>query len=288
MSNLPLFVGAIFFALGANIILGYYRFQYKGFRVSGRVKAIEKYIAVYKSADNSRSRTTMFCAHVEYQFEGGTRIVKSISTNQIRHKLGQVLSVLVIKNDDGKVSARINDYMYVVMGAAFAIVGLIAVAVYLFGENGNVTLAVTALIGLTIAGSLLATIFKIFNVPVHSGEDDQHPRKDAILIETDGDFRKEIRFLSRAGYIITWVGLLIGIGMLYWGYDSTTGYGFSPGEFKDLLLDLDGLVDLIMSGQLHSKWHKPLILIGMGSLFTLGSVHSLFYQKHKYGALSGH
>ena len=121
---------------------------------------------------------------------------------------------------------------------------------------------------------------------MHAGEDDQNPRKDGTLIETHEAFQKEIRAYSRIGNIVAWVGLLIGVGMLYWGYDSTTGYGFSPGEFKRLFSDISGLIDLIKSGQLHSKWHKPFILVAMGSLGTLGSIHSLIYQRRKYGALS--
>jgi len=286
LDNIPLIVGAIFFALGINIIIGFYRFKMNGMKVKGRVRAIEKYISVTKGADNSRSRTTMFCALVEYHFHGNTRIVKSISTNEIRHKLGQVLPVMVIKNNEGKIQARIDDSMYILMGMAFALVGLIAVAVYLFVVHGDIVVVAATLIGLTTGGFLLTPLLNRFKVPMHSGEDDQNPRKDATLIETHEAFQKEIRAYSRIGSILAWVGLLIGVGMLYWGYDSTTGYGFSPGEFKRLLSDISGLIDLIKSGQLHSKWHKPLILIAMGSLFTLGSLHSLIYQRRKYGALS--
>lgn len=286
MDNIPLIVGAIFFALGINIIIGFYRFKMNGMKVKGRVKAIEKYISVTKGADNSRSRATMFCALVEYSFRGDTRIVKSISTNEIRHKLGQVLPVMVIKNNEGKIQARIDDSMYILMGMAFTLVGLIAVAVYLFVVHGDIVVVAATLIGLTTGGGLLTPLLNRFKVPMHAGEDDQTSRKDATIIETHEAFQKEIRTYSRIGYILAWGGLLIGVGMLYWGYDSTTGYGFSPGEFIRLITDISGLIDLIKSGQLHSKWHKPLILFAMGSLSTLGSLHSLIYQRRKYGALS--
>ena len=286
MDNIPLIVGAIFFALGINIIIGFYRFRMNGMKVKGRVRAIEKYISVTKGADNSRTRTTMFCALVEYHFHGNTRIVKSISTNEIRHKLGQVLPVMVIKNNEGKIQARIDDSMYILMGTAFALVGLIAVAVYFFVVHGDIIVVATTLIGLTTGGYLLTPLLNRFKVPMHAGEDDQNPRRDATLITTHEAFQKEIRAYSRIGYIVAWVGLLIGVAMLYWGYDSTTGYGFTPGEFKRLFSDISGLIDLIKSGQLHSKWHKPLILIAMGSLGTLGSIHSLIYQRRKYGVLS--
>lgn len=285
MSNILLYIGAAFFALGANIIFGYIRFLLHGKVVRGRVKAIEKYISITRSTDNSRYRATMYCAHVEYQFEGATRIVKSISTNQLRHRLQQPLKVLLLEQGDGTTQARVNDLMNIFLGAVFALVGLMAVAVYLYNEQDDYLLAAIVLTGLTLAGALLTPIFGFFKIPVRSGEDVQHPRKDAILIQTDAEFEKELQSVSRAGFIIAWAGILLGLGMLFWGYSSTTGYGFSPGELKAMLLDIGGLIDLVSSGELHPKWHKPLILIGMGGLFTVGCVYSLIMQKYKYGFL---
>jgi hypothetical protein len=83
--------------------------------------------------------------------------------------------------------------------------------------------------------------------------------------------------------MIACVMLLLSMGFAYGGYAVLGGAAFQPAEFQDLIADGRQLYQLVETGDLQEKWYKPLILIGMASLFILGSLHSLSSLGRRYG-----
>jgi hypothetical protein len=282
MNIVPLIVGSIFFTFGAGICARFIHFRLEGNKVKGRVKAIEKFVSKTKTSNNGQSSQLMYRAIVEYVFRGETRIVSSISTSTIRHKLNQRLSVFVLIDANDDIQARINDLMVLVFGGLFSMTGLVTVLVYVYAAEGSSTLAVIALAACMVLGYLGSILLKKFNVPVRSSEDSQTIDPSSTLIETSADYQAEIASLLFWGRIIACVMLLTGMGFAYWGYAVLGGAAFQPAEFQDLIADGRQLYQLVESGDLQEKWYKPLILIGMASVFILGSLHSLSSLGRRY------
>ncbi len=132
---------------------------------------------------------------------------------------------------------------------------------------------------------LASTLINKFKVPVKSGEDVQTISKDSTLIETKAEYRKEVSSHSFIGKIIALVILSIGLGFIYWGHTFLSSASFQPGELQALLSDIGELIKQIQTGELASKWVKPLILMGMGCFFVLVSLRSFYYLDKKYGSL---
>ncbi|TQV87632.1 hypothetical protein [Aliikangiella coralliicola] len=286
MSIIPLIIGSIFVVFGAHIIIQFSRFKNEGIKISGYVKGIEKYVSTTRNSNGARSSMLMFRSIVEYTFNGQTRFVKSVSTNEIRHRLNQKVPVVVIETEDGGIRARIDDAMHYFLGFIFLAVGLIAVAVYHFSENSSSVLTAILLIGSLGIAYFISPLLQKFKVQVKSDDDDQFIGEGSTLLETQEDYLKELNTHGFVGKIIALVALFIGVGLIYWGFSYLSGPQFKAGELQALLSDIGGLIGLIESGNLPSKWEKPLILIGMGGLFFLSAIHSFFYQRRKHRKLT--
>ena len=280
---LLLVVGTIFLAIGAGTIFSYLRFKNQGKNIKGQVKCLEKYISTSGGHSTDKTRTTMYSAVVEYLYQGKTRLVKSIDTNQLRHQPGQQLNVLVIESDDGKIRAKIADSANYLLGSVFGLIGLIGVGIYAFNENGSLMISSMSILIALLLSAFFPVLIERFKLPYHSAEDNQFLRKNATIIETTAEYEAEVGRHYFSGKLLVLIFGLIGLCILVWGYSMTNSSQFVTGELQSLLSNPAILFEQIKSGNLAGKWHAPLILMGMGSFFILTSIYSYFYQKRKFG-----
>lgn len=288
MTLVPLIVGSIFLAVGINIICGFYKARTTGTKVTGRVKAIEKYISRTRSYDteagHSRTRViTLFRPIVDYVYNGENHTVKGIGVNEIRHKLGQNVPVLLTKNQHGDISARLDDAHYYLMGGLFAALGLLALGVYLFAADGS-WIVMTAVTPATIAiGYLISVYARNYKSDEESTPEEDvpaDPDSKSTIIDTKAAYREEVSAHGFWGMIIALAFMAISLVIVYFGYTDL------PEAATDILWNApqDFWTDLT-EGTLPSAWHGPLILTGFGALMFLASLRSVYYVHKKYGHL---
>ena len=279
MNILPLIVGSIFFAVGINIILGFYSFKRRGQKIKSYVKAIEKYTSI-TTTDGHRTKSTFYRPLVDYRYKDQTRTVTGIGTNEIRYKLKQAVTVLVIEDQDGTVQARIDDRFYYFMGIIFSMVGLGALLVYVFLVGGSWWLVGVVASGALGVGYMIASMLRGFKTLVTSAEDQQERGEDSVLIETHADFIKEISIHSLWGKIIAYIFMIGALGVIYAGYSGL------PVEAPQIIFsDFSAFWTQLTNGDLPSRWEKPLMLCGIGLFFFLASLRSIYYVTKKYSGM---
>jgi hypothetical protein len=279
-SWVPLLVGSIFFALGGNMILHFFRFRARSTRVPGRVVAIEKYLSQGVGSQNRNATQVYFRPLVEFVFEGVERKTFGASVNEVRHKLGQQVDVLVNADphSDG-IQAMLDDKLRVFVGAIFSLFGLGALVAYLFSAGGSAPLAAGVALVAFLAGHAITTQVLDFATSF-SRDDDAQPKKDSTLITTPEAFKKEVSSHGFWGAIIAWSFMLLSIGIIMGGLKSL------PAEAQQLLSDdWVGFIKGLTEGKVKSTWKGPLALTGAGLFFFLASIRSVYYVHKKYGGL---
>lgn len=275
----PLIAGSVFLAIGVTMLTHRIRLRASSNHTTGKVVAIEKYTSTHGTGSD-RTSGTYYRPIVEYKLNDETRTVMGTSTNEIRHRLAENVPVLVKVSEDGtQVQDTVNDPIDNVVAIIMALVGLTALAVYIFAIGGSATAtlvcAATAIgLGHIISSSMLNfkdTILKV---------EDAAPKTDSVLIETKPDYIKEVSSHAFWGGVITLIGLIGALWLMSIGY---TGL---PAEASQMLFnDTLQFWETLTSGKMPSAWEKPLILLGMGLFFFLATLRSMFYLRKKYGAL---
>jgi ABC-type antimicrobial peptide transport system permease subunit len=103
--------------------------------------------------------------------------------------------------------------------------------------------------------------------------------EDSILIDTKAAYQKERARHHFWGHIIAYGFMAMSIGIMYLGYSDL------PQAAQGLIMnDFSGFWSKMTSGSLPSSWEKSLILIGIGLVFFLASLHSVFHVQRKYGS----
>lgn len=277
----PLIVGSIFLSLGLNFILHFYRFRARSQTVKGTVRAIEKYTSTYRGSNNVKSSQVYFRPVVDYIHNDETSTTYGASVNEIRHTLGQRVSVLLNSSDDGaQTQAMVDDTMNVFMGAIFALAGAVALCVYVFGVGGYATVALVAASTVFGLGYIISTMMLNFEAGAIGIENHDGDKEDSVMIETKADFVKEVSSHGFWGGVIALTLLIFSVAMIYSGYTQL------PDDALNLMqTDMAQFWDRITGGDMPSRWEKPLIILGMGTFFFLASLRSIYYVRKKYGAL---
>ncbi len=274
MSVVPLIVGCIFFAFGINSLVSFSRFKKQGTKVKGHVKAIKKYTSI--SGTGSDRRTTVYYSPIiEYQYKEQMRIVNGISASEIRHKLKQNVSVLVIEQPEKtEPEAEIDDSLNYLIGSIFTIAGLIALVVY-FNIGGSWIIATLGISIATVAGYFISTLM---TSPDQNYEDVQKEHADSILIETKADYIKEVSKHSFWGYVFAYALMLCGLAAIYAGYSEL------PSDAVQMIVDdFSTFWEKLTSGTIPNSWEKPLMICGIGIFCFLTSLRSIYYVTKKYG-----
>ncbi|PCJ99120.1 MAG: hypothetical protein COA45_06675 [Zetaproteobacteria bacterium] len=279
MSIIPLIVGCVFFAFGFNIILNFMRFRNQGIKIKGNVKAIEKYTSI-TGTGSDRTRTTFYAPIVEYIYKDQIHTTTGIGTNEIRHKLQQNVTVLIIESKtDDTFQECLDEASNYFIGAIFALVGLVSLGVYLF-MGGSWILTLIALPTVTGAGHIICALTRNMKGITQSSNTSTTKNEDSILIETKADYIKEISAHSFWGNIIAYGLMLLSIGIMYGGYVQL------PAKAIEMLSTDFGLFwEKVTSGEIPSSWEAPLILFGIGLFFFLASLRSVYYVRKKYGSM---
>ena len=281
-SFILLLAGSIFIAIGVAFFLDDQRFYREGRRITGRVKAIEKYISEHR-VDGRTERRTFFRAHVDYNYNGQEGEVTSTGSNEINYKLNQALPVLVLVSKSGDViDARIADKSYKIISIILFLIGLMTLAMYVFAVEGSIVVASVVFLIAIILGKVLAGLMEkassLISVVQENGVSD--PPEDSIMIETKADYLKEISNHSFWGNIITYSFMVASIGIIYAGYSQL------PSTALEMISDdFGGFLNIITSGVVSSSWKTPLIIIGIGLFFFLASLRSAYYVRKKYGGI---
>lgn len=280
-SFIPLIVGGIFFALGANYVLHFLRFRRNARPVRGRVTAIEKYVSTTRTSEGRRTQV-YFRPVVDYVFAGAEHQTVGPGINEVRHRLGQNVTVLVRADDNGNThQAMLDDNIRVIVGTVFALMGLGALALYVLSAGGSPFVAVG------VAGVMFAVGYAITNalanvsMPFVSSADVQPGAgENSTLITTPAHFRQEVSSHAFWGAVIAWGFMLLSLGILYFGLSEM------PQDAQDLMAsDFGAFMEKIMQGDIKSSWENALILAGAGLFFFLASLRSVYYVHTKYGAL---
>lgn len=277
MNIIALIVSSTFFALGFNILLGFTRFKNHGLKIRGHVKAIEKYRS--NTHQNGQHVTsTYFRSIIEYIYKDETRIVYSAGTNEIRHKLRQSVTVLLIEEENGAINACLDDAASYIVGLIFALAGLVILGVYLFALNGSWLLAIIIFPGLTGAGYVIASMVRTLKTTITSMADT--PKENSVIIDTQADYIKEISNQSLWGHIIALGLMCAGLAIMRMGYNDL------PSKAAELFTsDFGAFWEQATSGTAPSSWNDPLLIMGTGTFFFLASLRSLYYVRKKYGGM---
>ncbi len=219
----------------------------------------------------------MYKPIVDYLYKGEPRIVTGISSNSLRFEPGQSITVFVMINDESNIKARLDDSSYFLMGFIFALLGFIAVAIYAH-ESESWSAAKIAL-GVSFAASILLP--KILGGSVTSGEDDQTINPNAHLITSKEEYINEASQGKLAGLIIAGVFLLVGLGLLYLGFNV-----LPTGEASFIFSSFENFLDYLNSNDIQSSKMKPILILGSGLLFILVAIYSLIFQWRKNKSLT--
>lgn len=281
-SFILLLAGGVFTAIGVAFFLDDQRFYREGRRITGRVKAIEKYISEHR-VEGRTERRTFFRAHVDYNYNGQEGEVTSTGSNEINYKLNQALPVLVLVSKSGDVTdARIADKSYKIMSIILFLIGFMALAMYVFAAKGSIVVASVAFLIAIILGRVLARLMEkassLISVIQENGVSETP--KDSIMIETKADYLKEISNHSFWGNIIAYGFMVASLGIIYAGYSQL------PSTALEMISDdFGGFWNIITSGVVPNSWKTPLMIIGIGLFLFLASLRSAYYVRKKYGGM---
>ncbi len=281
---MALIVGSGFIAIGIAFFLDDQRFYRDGRRITGRVKAIEKYISEHR-VDGRTERQTFFRAHVEYNYNGQERTVKSAGSNEINYKLNQILPVLVLVSKEGEITdARIADKSYKIVSIILCLIGLAALFVYVYAAGGSIVVTSVAFLVAIILGKVLSGLMakasSLVSIARDSNANASEVYKDSVMIETKADYLKEISNHSFWGNVIAYGLMVLSIGLIYAGYSQL------PSTALEMIAnDFGEFWSIIASGVVPSSWKTPLIIIGIGLFFFLASLRSVYYVRKKYGGM---
>lgn len=279
MNIILLLVGSIFLATGFNIILGYSRFKRIGIKIKGHVKAIEKYKTTTRGMSGHNTVSTFFRPIVEYSYKDQSKTITGIGSNEIRHKLNQSVSILIIENEENA-HARIEDSTHYAIGVIFTIASIVILGIYLFSMGGSAILATVIIPGTVGVGYLISSLVRNVSHLVESTRDQPETNEDSILIETKADYIKEITSHSFWSNILAFGLMFAGLGILY------SGYRQLPAAATEMLnTNFELFWETITSGDMPHSWENPLILCGIGSFFFLASLRSIYYVRKKYGGM---
>lgn len=269
----PVLAGAVFSTVGLLSLRTFFVLQREATRVEGRVKAIEKYVS-HSSSGGGRSSTLMFRPLVEYSYEGEARTLRGLSVNQLRHRLGQSVEVLVRQDpESGHVSARINDSLYVFLGSVFLFVGLIALAVGLLvakAATGPALALVALVFGL---GFAISRAVGRLGVLTQGDDGTAAPREDVTLIETQEAMEQEVAVHQKVGFVLALLPLLGGLWMFYSGLS-----GLSAAEYDALV---SGPVEFLKA----NRSDKSVLLGAIGAFFAATGLYSFLFQSRQYAYL---
>jgi hypothetical protein len=274
---IPLVVGSIFLSFGFNSILYFLKFRKEGVLISGRVIAIEKYQSTNRDIDNRRTTTTFFCPIVEFIYEKNTHTIKGSSVNEIRHKLGQAVPVLIRISSDGQyLQAQIKDSINYLMGSVFALMGMGSLSVYTLGENGSFLIALVVSAVIVALGFTMTVQILNFNFDRHKSNIDEPLRSDAMVISEQADYIKEVSAHGFWGGVISVVFFIGSLSLTVIAWNNL------PDIAKKLLVeDTESFFEQFSD----ASWQEEAILFGAGLFFFLASLRSLYYIRKKYGAL---
>lgn len=275
-----LIAGSIFLAFGLNIIIHFIRFRARAESLLGHVKLIEKYIGYTQSSSGSgRVATTYYRPVVEYEYDGKTYTTVGFSVNEMRHKPGQKIRVLLNVSPDGKtIHAKVDEpFLHFLMGGIFSLFGIVAIGIYIFAMNGeSIFLSLPAI--LIIAGYLISNA--VLNHKGTSEKSDEWIRKeDSKLIETRTDYMEEISSHNIVGNIIAFGLLICSVSLMYWGYSN-----LSPDVTALMIQDIGSFWNKLVNGEFSSSNKDTLIIIGIGFFFFLASLRSIYYVNKKFGS----
>ena len=270
---IPLFVGAIFAAIGFFSLKSIFSLRKNAERVSGSVSAIEKYVKITRM-NNTTSSTLVYRPIVSYLFEGEERTVKGLAVNQLRHRLGQKLEVLVHKGSGSEeFSAKINDSLNVIIGLVFLCIGLTGIVIGTTLETATLP-KIFGVVGIVFGiGFVIDRAFQKLSVLMKSAKNSNEPREDVTLITTVQELEKEVVQHQKFGFFIAFIAFGAGVWVMHSGISQ-----LSQEDYQLLLSEPFKLFETIRN-------EKPLLVAGIGAFFTLTGVYSFIYQSKHYAFL---
>jgi len=230
-------VGAVFFAVGAFLVINHRNFREHAYKVRGKVVGIERYVSTSGSGSN-RSRSTFYRPVVEYVAQGNTfRFNSMIGRESIRHKLNQTVPVLVAR--DNPADARLDSNQITVMGAIFALVGLglliafpfvyefswysVGIGLFMLGSIAVVIMRIVRKINFRSFRDLTQQIRESNLAGKLAGSADDplllnREGSDAVLFQTPQELRQETNRIARIERILLLIFLVIGLVLVWFGW----------------------------------------------------------------------
>ena len=269
---IPVLVGSIFAALGFFLLKNQLSLRANGTSVPGEVTAIEKYVSHMRTG-GQRSSTLMYRPVVTYIYEGEAHEVRGYSVNNLRHRLGQKLEVMVRKKaDDNELEADVKDVLGVGMPLLFLALGLGAVGLGATLQTATPLKTVLVLVVVLVVG------FFVERAPQSGGASSAKnsppvSATDLVVITTPQQLKDEVKVHQVVGYLICLVGL--GVGVWFWYLGASQ---LSPQEYSMLFSHPSELLE-------SSTAKRPAVLCGIGAFTMLVSLFSIIMQTRQYGFL---
>lgn len=273
----PLIVGAIFLSIGVNWLIHSYRFKKTALKVSGIVKAIEKYTSITRH-DGHKAAQIYYRPLIEYEYDGKQRTTYGASVNAIRHTLGQKASVLVrVSEDQQTIQDAIEDSITTVVSTIFGLAGLVALGVYIYAVGGSWTLTLIVGSSSIAIGHMLSSMLLDFDSTFIKSESTNTPKNGSELIDTKAKYQKEMEQNNFWGHVIVLPIMLGAVWTIY------SGMKMLPQNAQIMLFDdFSAFYDTLTSGAMPSAWETPLMICGIGAFFLVACTHSLLYMRGTY------
>lgn len=263
MAFIPTIVGLIFLFVGQLLLLDELRRRREATEVEGRVRAIEKYQTVISHSNNEKVHATLYRPVVDYSWEQEARSTYGAGVSAVRHRLGDVIPVLVEAGPDGQMIGLVKDmsqFVFAGLSAALGLAGLILGLVFLKLSSSNIAGIIPSAIVLSLGLAWLLTGRRLIQTSA--------PKEytDSVVFDTQEALDKEVQYYSRIGLVICVLLLVGSLALGYFGLQSL------PKPAIELLQNNSSEFFSRVSDGPPTSWKKPLVLLGAGIFFALVSI----------------
>lgn len=269
-----LIVGSGFVVFGLSSLIGFYRHKRLSHSVTGYIYAIEKYEDTVSDVESNNTYDTFFYRPlVKYLWQGKERLVKGIGSSHLNYRLNRQVEVLVNADPQtGAIQARVNSFSYIMIGLAFLLMGLGAIAFYAIKLEGNLLLPLGII-------SIFLVIVRFFvekkRYEIQNEEDEQEISPSSVILDTQQALDGEIKRYQTITWIVQLIFLILSVFMIYLGVNDmpdTLSNILQQGQFSELYQQ-------IKNDELNNVEFKSLILTGMGGLFFVSVLFSIIKTR---------
>ena len=188
----PAILGALFLALGVNLLLYQWRFEARAKRLPGKVVAIERYMP---DSDGKAVRETGTCyrSWIEYNRDGKTECVYSSTASWVQHEPGETVTVLLHESKDGmRNQPSVKERITWLLPLGLSLAGLGAFDIALAQGASLFAIAVIAMLALAMGYLISSKILEIKTLAKQGHVDKFELHEDGRLFRTRSELLQDM------------------------------------------------------------------------------------------------